>query len=81
MLGRELRVKSAALPEVVHEIEGFVNGKLAEAACSVKGGDVQVISILALMTIAEAYLSLLKQQGMDEAGRLHNLLVKVDKHL
>ena len=80
-MGRELQVRSAALPEVVHEIEAFVNRKLAEVACSVKGGDSQVVTILALMTISEAYLSLLKQHGTEQAERLRNLLEELDKHL
>ena len=62
VLGRELLVKSKAPAETVREIEAFVNGKVAEVTSSVKGGDPQVVAILALMNIAEAYLGLVKEQ-------------------
>ncbi len=70
VLGRELQVRSAAHPETVQEIENFVNGKIAEAAASIKGGDSQVVTILTLMTMAEAYLSLQKEH---ERSRLHDV--------
>ncbi len=68
MLGRELQVRSSALPETVQEIETFVNGKLSEVSSSMVGGDAQIVAILTLMTIAEAYLSLRKEH---EAVKLH----------
>jgi cell division protein ZapA len=84
VLGRELQVKSLAPPESVRDVEAFVNGKLAEVASSVKGGDCQVVAILALMNIAEAYLDLVKeheasrQQGKEVASRL---LRRIDDRL
>ena len=84
VLGRELRVRSAALPETVQEIEAFVNDKLSGVAASVTGGDSQVVAILTLMTIAEAYLSLVKEQDasrQQETEWLTTLLQKLEDGL
>ncbi len=76
LLGRELQVKSLASAETVQEVEAFVNEKLAEVASSVRTGDSQIIAILALMNIAEAYLALAKenessrQEGRERVVRL-----------
>ena len=81
VLGRELQVRSAALPEIVQEIEALVNGKLSGVAASVTGGDSQVVAILTLMTIAEAYLSLVKEQEasrQQETEWLTTLLQKLE---
>jgi cell division protein ZapA len=83
-LGRELQVRSAASPEAVQEIESFVNSKLSGVAASVTGGDSQVVAILTLMTIAEAYLSLVKEQDLShgqDKERLNRLLQKLDAAL
>lgn len=58
VLGRELQVKSSASSEHVAQVEALVNEKLAQASAAVSSGDSQIVSILALMNIAEAYLSL-----------------------
>jgi cell division protein ZapA len=84
VLGRELQVRSAALPETVQEIESFVNDKLSGVAASVTGGDSQVVAILTLMTIAEAYLSLVKEQDasrQQETEWLTTLLQKLEDNL
>jgi hypothetical protein len=84
VLGRELRVRSAALPETVQEIESFVNEKLSGVAASVTGGDSQVVAIITLMTIAEAYLTLVKEQEasrQQETKWLTMLLQKVEDNL
>ena len=84
VLGRELQVRSAALPETVQEIEAFVNDKLSGVAASVTGGDSQVVAILTLMTIAEAYLSLVKEQDasrQQETEWLTTLLQKLEDNL
>jgi len=84
VLGRELQVRSAALPETVQEIESFVNGKLCGVAASVTGGDSQVVAIITLMTIAEAYLTLVKEQEtsrQQETEWLTMLLQKLEDNL
>jgi cell division protein ZapA len=84
ILGRELQVRSSALPEKVQDIESFVNGKLADVAASIKGSDPQLVAILALMNIAEEYLSLVRgQEGarQHETERVKSLLQKVDDSL
>jgi cell division protein ZapA len=80
VLGRELLVKSKAPAETVREIEAFVNGKISEVTASVKGGDPQVVAILAMMNIAEAYLSLIKEKdalGM-QTEKVNRLLQRLD---
>jgi cell division protein ZapA len=61
VLGRELQVKSTSSPEQVAQVEALVNEKLAEAGAAVSGGDSQIVAILAMMNIAEAYLALKKE--------------------
>ncbi len=76
MLGRELQVRSAASSETVCEVEAIVNAKLAEVAAAVQVSDTQLVAILALMNIAEAYLAvrkerdILKSQGEATVRRL-----------
>jgi cell division protein ZapA len=62
VLGRELQVRSAASSETVREVEAIVNAKLAEVAAAVQVSDTQLVAILALMNIAEAYLTVLKER-------------------
>ena len=84
VLGRELQVRSSALPEKVQDIEMFVNQKLAEVAASIKGSDPQLVAILTLMNIAEEYLSLVRgQEGAQwhETERVKVLLQKFDDNL
>jgi cell division protein ZapA len=84
VLGRELQVKSSAHSEEVREIEAFVNGKLAGVAASIKGSDPQLVAILALMNIAEGYISLVRESEssrQSEAERLNLLLQKIDNNL
>lgn len=80
VLGRELLVKSKASAETVKEIETFVNGKVSEVATKVKGGDPQIVAILALMNIAEAYLSLVKEKDSVgvQAEKVNRLLQRLD---
>jgi cell division protein ZapA len=61
-MGRELQVRSSAAPETVSEVESFVNAKLAEVSAAVQGVDTQVVTILALMNIAEAYLAAVRER-------------------
>jgi cell division protein ZapA (FtsZ GTPase activity inhibitor) len=84
VLGRDLQVRSTTLPEKVKEIEDFVNGKLAEVAASVTGGDSHVVAILTLMTLAEAYLSLVREQEALQQHcqeKISRLLEKLDRHV
>lgn len=81
VLGKELQVKSSASLEAVREVEAFVNGKVSEVAASVKGVDSQVVAILTLMNIAEAYLALAResaQHRQTDQDRVHRLLQKID---
>ena len=84
ILGRELQVRSEASSDQVRDIEAFVNDKLAEVAGSLKGSDPQLVAILTLMNIAEAYLSLVRaREGLrqQEAERIRHLLQRLDDTL
>ena len=58
VMGRELQVKSASSPEAVQAVELFVNDKLAEVSGALAAADSQLVAILALLNVAESYLSL-----------------------
>jgi cell division protein ZapA len=84
VLGRELQVKSSAPAEMVAEVEGYVNRTLAEVAAMVNSGDTQLVTILALMTIAEQLLACQRQAAASKpAGReqLVALAQKIDHAL
>lgn len=81
VLGRDLQVRSTADSETVRNVELFVNEKLAEVADSVKMGDTQVVAILALMNIAEEYLTLVKAteaSSMSSRDRIQRLIGRID---
>jgi cell division protein ZapA len=83
-MGRELQVRSAAADESVRKVEAFVNEKLAEVASSVTGCDSQLIAILTLMNLGEAYLNLVREnetlkQQADEG--VYRLLQRLDENL
>ncbi|HEX9023696.1 MAG TPA: cell division protein ZapA [Geobacteraceae bacterium] len=84
VLGRELQVKSMAAAESVREVETFVNEKLDEVACSARTKDTQIITILALMNIAESYLALARENAMyrqQGSERISRLLYELEKNL
>jgi cell division protein ZapA len=58
VMGRELQVRSSATPESVQAVEAFVNDKLAEVSGALASADSQLVTILALLNVAESYLSL-----------------------
>jgi len=81
VLGRELQVKSASSPEHVARVEALVNEKLAEAAAAVSGGDTQVVAIVAMMNLAEAYLTLDNEREAERRSireRVAGLLGRLD---
>ena len=81
VLGRELQVKSASSPEHVAQVEALVNEKLTEASAATSGGDSQIVSILALMNIAEAYLALKSEceaERRTNRERITGLLGRLD---
>ena len=81
VLGRELQVKSTSSPEQVARVEALVNEKLAEAGAAISGGDSQIVAILALMNIAEAYLALkseCEEEQRSSRERINGLLGRLD---
>ncbi|HEY5975452.1 MAG TPA: cell division protein ZapA [Geobacteraceae bacterium] len=84
VLGRELLVKSSASTEMVAEVEDYVNRTLADVAAMVNSGDTQLVTILALMTIAEQLLTCQRQAVTGETvdrERLVELASKIDHAL
>jgi cell division protein ZapA len=83
VLGRDLQVKSAAAAGHVAEVEALVNEKVAEANASTNGGDTQMVAILAMMNLAEAYLAAkneLEEGRRVSTERLTSLLERLDEH-
>lgn len=79
VLGRTLQVRSAAPPEEVRDIEEFVNRKLAEVSTAIKGSDPQLVAILALMNIAEEYLSLRRGNEVPQQPGVERLVMLLRK--
>ena len=82
VLGRDLQVKSVSPPEHVAQVEALVNEKLAEAGAAVSGGDNQVVVILAMMNLAEAYIAAQKELEEERRScrvRVSGLLERLDR--
>lgn len=81
VLGRELQVKSTASPEHVAQVEALVNDKLAEASTAATGADSQIVTILAMLNIAESYLTLkheCEEERRTSRERITGLLDRLD---
>jgi len=77
-------VKSAAAAHHVAEVESFVNAKLAEAEKAVPSGDTQLVVILAMMNIAEAYLAIRNEHESGKRAleeRVTRLMTLLDSHV
>jgi cell division protein ZapA len=82
VLGRDLQVKSTSTPEHVAQVEELVNQKLAEAEAAVSGGDSQIVVILALMHLAEGYLTAQRELEAERSAcsaRISGLLERLDR--
>jgi cell division protein ZapA len=58
VLGREIQVRSSASARDVQEVEVYVNRRLSEVAVSLPNADQQLVSLLALLNVAESFLAL-----------------------
>jgi cell division protein ZapA len=84
VLGREIQVRTSASQETVREVEEFVNSRAAEVAAQVRNADSQVVAVLTLMNIAEAYLAQSRELASCRelsADRLPGLLKRIDQRL
>ena len=84
VLGRELQVRSTASPEQVRQIESFVNATIAEIEASTRIKDQQVVTILALLNIAESYMEMTwksSESCREDNDRLSRLLHRVEDAL
>ena len=83
VLGREIPVRTTARPELVEKIESLVNERLAAAGATLTLPDPQLMSVLALLNMAEEIVSLrelLKQSEADTA-KLTDLVALLDANL
>jgi cell division protein ZapA len=84
VLGRELQVRSTASPEQVRQIESYVNATIAEIEASTRIKDQQVVTILALLNIAESYMEMTwksSESGREDNDRLSRMLHRVEDAL
>lgn len=84
ILGREIQVKSSASAEAVREIETYLNERAAEVAVSLPNADQQLVTLLLLLNITEAYLALRGDSSPVCAGFKHsveNMVAKIDTAL
>ncbi len=83
LMGREIQVRSAASAESVQEVESYVNQRLAEVASSLPSADQQLVALLTLLNVTEAYLALQRQSGGGalDGFVVERILKKIDKAL
>lgn len=83
ILGREIPVKSSAPEAAVREVETFVNQRINEITTKLAAADPQLVVTLALLNLAEQYLS--QQVGTTDLGtldgRLQEMLGRIDAAL
>lgn len=84
MLGREIQVRSGASNEAVQEVESYVNRRIAEVSASLPAADQQLVTLLALLNIAESYLALQRGEphaSSDVQKRLNHVSAKIEMAL
>jgi cell division protein ZapA len=83
VLGREIPVRTTASPELVQQIETMVNDRLAAVAASLSLPDPQMMSVLALLNMAEEIVLLRKgvKQDADLSARLARLVGQLDESI
>lgn len=83
VLGREIPVRTTASPELVQKIETMINERLAFAATSMSLPNEQMVTILAMLNMAEEIVSLREHVQPDDqsTARLEKLLDRVSAQL
>ncbi|CAH2032689.1 cell division protein ZapA [Trichlorobacter ammonificans] len=84
VLGRDIPVRSSAPEEQVRAVETFVNSRLADIQNRMAVADSQLVAILALLNLAEAYLEQQAAPRTDTAAldaRIHRLLERLETAL
>lgn len=83
ILGREIPVKSSAPEAAVRQVETFVNQRIHEITAKLAAADPQLVVTLALLNLAEQYLS--QQSGQADVAaldaRLQQMLGRIDAAL
>ncbi|HZV80666.1 MAG TPA: cell division protein ZapA [Geobacteraceae bacterium] len=83
-MGREIQVRSSSPAETVQEVESYINQKLGEIAASIPHADQQLVALLTLLNITEAYLAAKRQGGVAKSldqDSVTRILHKIDKAL
>jgi len=84
VLGREIQVRSSASADSVREVEAYLNERAAEVSVSLPNADQQLIALLTLLNITEAYLALRRGDSSGGAGfqdSLDSIVSKIDRAL
>lgn len=83
ILGREIPVKSSAPEAAVRQVESFVNQRIEEIRGKLAAADPQLVVTLALLNLAEQYLSQQAAKADSAAldSRLQELLGRIDAAL
>lgn len=84
VMGREIQVRSNTPAETVQEVETYVNQRLGEVAASLPHADQQLVALLTLLNITEAYLAATRQvEGREPLDRdgVARIVQKIDKAL
>ena len=74
-------MRSAASPEEVAAMQDLVNTKIAEVKATIGDADTQIVAILALMNMAEAYFAA-KKETADPVScvddRIKHIISRID---
>lgn len=84
VMGREIQVRSNSSAAAVQEVESYVNQKLGDVAASLPHADQQLVALLTLLNVAEAYLASRCQSGAGESSdreSVERILHRIDQAL
>lgn len=82
VLGRELQVRSSATPDEVAAMQDLVNRKISEVKAAIGDADTQIVAILVLMNMAEAYFAIKKEVALPLEGtnsRIAKIISRIDE--
>ncbi|MDY0301272.1 MAG: cell division protein ZapA [Trichlorobacter sp.] len=81
VLGREIPVRSSAPEKQVRAVESFVNSRLDDIQNSVTTADTHLVSLLALLNLAEEHLKMARNVTIGSTElktKVEQLLQKID---
>jgi len=80
VFGRDVQVRSTASEEEVREIESYVNEMIAHLQSSMKTSDLQILSIMALLNIAESFFLKSREYSRLE-GYVRDRVSRLTQHI